>query len=237
MKYMGSKAKYAKYILPIILKDRKENQWYIEPFCGGCNIIDKVDGARIANDINKNLIEMFKLLQIGWSPPNLISEQEYKFMRENSNEFNDGLIGFVSIGCSYSGKVWGGYARGNDNKGNSRNYCLESKKNLLNQYENLKNVIFSNLNYYDMIIPDNSIIYCDPPYEGTTKYNNKFDSDKFWKWCEEMVNKGHKVFVSEYNAPENWICVWQKQVFSSLTKETGSKIAIEKLFTLDKDLI
>ena len=44
MKYMGSKNRIAKHILPIILKDRKENQYYVEPFVGGANMIDKVQG-------------------------------------------------------------------------------------------------------------------------------------------------------------------------------------------------
>ena len=44
MKYMGSKNRIAKHILPIILKDRIENQYYVEPFVGGANMIDKVDG-------------------------------------------------------------------------------------------------------------------------------------------------------------------------------------------------
>lgn len=35
MKYMGSKNRIAKEILPIILRDRKPNQWYVEPFVGG----------------------------------------------------------------------------------------------------------------------------------------------------------------------------------------------------------
>ena len=35
MKYLGSKNKIAKYILPIILKDRTEGQYYVEPFMGG----------------------------------------------------------------------------------------------------------------------------------------------------------------------------------------------------------
>ena len=56
MKYMGSKARFAKDLLPIILKDRKEQQYYVEPFVGGCNIIDKVNGKRIASDSNKYLI-------------------------------------------------------------------------------------------------------------------------------------------------------------------------------------
>ena len=60
MKYMGSKNRIANEILPIILKDRTENQWYVEPFCGGCNLIDKVDGNRIANDKNKYIIAMWK---------------------------------------------------------------------------------------------------------------------------------------------------------------------------------
>ena len=60
MKYMGSKTRIANEILPIILKNRKPYQYYVEPFCGGCNIIDKVDGNRIASDKNHYLIEMWK---------------------------------------------------------------------------------------------------------------------------------------------------------------------------------
>lgn len=80
-------------------------------------------------------------------------------------------------------------------------------------------------------IPDNSIIYCDPPYQGTTKYNKGFDYRRFWYWCNKMVKLGHKVFVSEYNAPPDWKCIWSKEVNNSLTKDTGSKKGTEKLFT------
>ncbi|NRB83319.1 MAG: hypothetical protein HRU49_06050 [Winogradskyella sp.] len=54
MKYMGSKARFAKDLLPIILKDRKPNQVYLEPFAGGMNMTDKVDGMRIANDQHRS---------------------------------------------------------------------------------------------------------------------------------------------------------------------------------------
>lgn len=62
MRYMGSKRKLWKYISPIILKDRKLNQFYVEPFCGGCNSLSQVNGKRIAADINIYLIEMWKSL-------------------------------------------------------------------------------------------------------------------------------------------------------------------------------
>lgn len=44
MKYMGSKAKVARYIVPIIQDhiDRSGFETYLDPFCGGCNIIDKI---------------------------------------------------------------------------------------------------------------------------------------------------------------------------------------------------
>ena len=42
----------------------------------------------------------------------------------------------------------------------------------------------------------------------------------------------HTIFVSEYNMPEDFKCVWQKDVCSSLTSDTGSKKNVEKLFTL-----
>lgn len=228
---MGSKARFAKEILPIILKNRKQDQWYIEPFVGGANTIDKVIGKRIGNDINCHIISMYKAIQFGWEPPDYISEEEYNFLRiTQCNDFHQ-RVGFAGIGCSYSGKWFGGYARGNDKNGNPRNYCLESKKNLLNQRDGLFGIQFTCGNYWELSIPDNSIIYCDPPYSGTTKYRNSFDHDRFWQWCDSMKNKGHSIFVSEYNAPEGWQCVWQKEVFNSLTKNTGAKRGIERLFT------
>ena len=90
------------------------------------------------------------------------------------------------------------------------------------------NIFLSSYNELD--IPPNSIIYCDPPYEGATKYKDDFNHIKFWDWCREKVKEGHSVFISEYNAPDDFLCVWQKEVTSSLTKDTGSKKATEKLF-------
>ena len=44
MKYMGSKARIADQIVPIIQEfiDKNSITLYVEPFCGGCNVIDKI---------------------------------------------------------------------------------------------------------------------------------------------------------------------------------------------------
>ena len=133
MKYIGSKNKYAKEILPIILNERKYNQWYVEPFVGGCNTIDKVTGNRIGNDTHPYLISLFKAIQKGWAPPTEITEQTYKKVRDNKQKYPPEFVGFVGFGCSFSGKWFGGYARGKDNRGSQRNYAAESRRNLLKQ--------------------------------------------------------------------------------------------------------
>jgi len=233
MKYMGSKTRYAKQILPLVLKERKEGQWYVEPFAGGFNMIDKVKGNRIASDSNFYLIELFKAIQNGWTPPNEISENEYASIRDSKEKYPACLVGFVGFGCSYAGKWFGGYARGNTNKGIARNYCEESKRNILNQRQALQGVHIQNLNYWELDIPENSIVYCDPPYAGTTKYKDKLDYPRFWAWVREL-SKEHQVFVSEYVAPEDFECIWSKVVNNTLTKETGAKQGVERLFTLKR---
>lgn len=231
MKYMGGKSRHAKEILSIILKDKKADQWYVEPFCGSAVVIEKVIGNRIGSDINFQLIELFKAIQQGWQPPDIITEEQYYEIKNHGYKYSNALIAFAAIGCSYGGKWWGGYARGKNSNGEPRNYALESQNNLLKQKQGLDGIIFKSCDYTELEIPPNSLIYNDPPYFGTTKYKNKFDHIKFWQWCNQKVEQGHKVFVSEYIAPEDWQCVWQKEVNSSLTKETGSKKAIERLFT------
>lgn len=218
---MGSKARYAKDILKAIGK--LEEIW-LEPFVGGANMISFVNcSKKIGNDINYHLIEMFKALQDGWEPPEFISEEEYYDLRSKRDGKADALVGFVGIGCSYSGKWFGGYARGS-----GRNYCRESRDNLLRQKDSILDVEFISNNYLELEVPSNCVVYCDPPYRGVTSYSGKFNSDIFWNWCEGLPCR---VYVSEYIAPSNWKCIWEKEVNSSLTNDTGSCRAIERLFT------
>lgn len=159
MKYMGSKARIAKEILPIILRGRHPHQWYVEPFCGGCNTIDKVDGLRMANDIHPYLIAMFRALIDGWEPPKRISSGMYKYMKQRKDGFPDYLVGYVGFN-SYGGKWFGGYRRDKDGK---RDYWDEHYRHMKKQVASLADVVFLNQPYFEMDIPPDSIIYCDPP--------------------------------------------------------------------------
>ncbi len=234
MKYMGSKARFTKEILPIMLKDRLPEQWYVEPFAGGMNMIAEVDDNRIANDIHTELIEMWKhLVYENWTPY-FIDREKYNKFRANKKDYYPYLIGWVGFNCSYSGKYFGGYAGKVKTKvGTIRNYQDEALRNIKKQIPKLKGVVFTNKKYNELEIPNNSIIYCDPPYQNTTKYSNEFNHNLFWDWVREKSKQGHKVYVSEYNAPSDFVCVWQKQAKSSLSANGvigGNKISTEKLF-------
>ncbi len=231
---MGSKARVAKEILPIMLKNRHSNQYWVEPFVGGANMIDNVDGNRIGADINKYLIEALIAIRddIDLLPKNNkeFTEDDYKKLKLSDDYKYKGYAGFA---FSYSGKWLGGWCRDGLNK---RDYVNEAYKNAIKQSPYLQNISFINCGYSELQIPDNSIIYCDPPYKDTTAYNtNSFDHDKFWQWVRKKTNENHTVFVSEYTAPEDFEVIWQKEIVSSLTKNTGSKTGVEKLFVLRKD--
>ena len=231
MKYMGSKNRIAKYILPIMLKERKPNQYWVEPFVGGGNMIDKVNGNRIGCDSNPYVIEALISIRdkIDDLPKNKIefTEDDYKNLRV-SNYKHKGYAGFA---FSYGAKWMGGWSRSKDSK---RDYVSESYRNAILQSPKLQGVILKCCSYNTLKLPKNSLIYADPPYQGTTKYKDSFDHDKFWQWCRGKHNEGHTVFISEYNAPDDFTCLWQKEIVSSLTKDTGSKTGIEKLFTYNK---
>ena len=59
--------------------------------------------------------------------------------------------------------------------------------------------------YDEIHIEENSVIYCDPPYNNTAQYvTGDFDSNAFFEWCRKQREL---VVVSEYDAPDDFQCV------------------------------
>ena len=238
MKYMGSKNRIAKHLLPIMLENRNGRTW-VEPFVGGANMIDKVDDKRIGADFNDYLIAMWKELQNGWTPPDFVSEEDWRDVKtQMENKYEKHYIAFVRLGCSFGADWNGGYARNvRKDKPNAellnsttKSYCGQSKRNILKQLPNLKDVEFLHSSYQNLEIPDNSLIYCDPPYEGTTKYKDDFNHNEFWEWCRTKAKQGHLVYVSEYNAPSDFECVYSSEINNTLNNTAKTTKATEKLF-------
>lgn len=59
--------------------------------------------------------------------------------------------------------------------------------------------------YDEIHIEENSVIYCDPPYNNTAQYvTGDFDNNAFFEWCRRQKEL---VVVSEYDAPDDFQCV------------------------------
>lgn len=235
MKYMGSKSRIARHILPVILEGRKEGQYYAEPFCGGCNSLDKVPGNRIAGDINKYLIAMWKGLQDGSRRPHRIPKAVYDKARadynnRSNNYFSDFEIGWIGWAASFNGRFFdGGYS----GRHKGRDYVDEQVRNIEKQLPAIAGVMFYPCDYSLLPVPPRSIIYCDIPYKGTKQYSmsGNFDHKRFWDWCFRQKDAGHTVFVSEYSAPQDVQCVWEMAVTNSLNTAITYK-PVEKLFRI-----
>lgn len=231
MRYQGGKSRIAKLIVSAIEREREResNQTFVSLFCGSCSVESKVKGYNkiICNDKHEYLIEMLKGVQDGYDLPEIISEEQYKYIREHKDE-DKILTGFVGFGCSFGGKFFGGYAR---NK-TGTNYAAQSKRSLLKDMATLTTAEFSCLDYRDVIIPDGSIVYADPPYANTTTYQGqKFNSKEFWEYMRKVA-KNNQVFISEQVAPDDFTCIWEKPFTRTLdrNKENQFKV-VEKLFT------
>lgn len=238
LKYVGSKHRISKHIVPIIQSAIDENTVteYYEPFVGGCNVIDKIKCKnRFASDNNEYLIAFWRALQNGWNPCDIdMTKELYVDIKDNMSQYPPEVVALAGLCATYNAKWFGGYAGIVTTKiGTQRNYYDEAVRNILKQIPDVQTIVFNHCDYTE-IQPHGSVVYCDPPYQGTTKYVGDFDSEKYWDWVRE-VSKNNIVFCSEYNAPEDFECIWQKDLTTTLDKNSRSN-ATEKLF-VHKDCI
>lgn len=235
MIYMGSKRRLSKELVPIIQSYITENTvGYIEPFVGGANIIDKIKcDNRYGFDSHKQLIELFIKLQNDIDGiPNEIPYEEYMEVKNNKENYEDWYLGLVGFLGSFGAKYFGGYARHNKDDFTEQ-IQRGSIKNLKKQYDDLKDVKFECKDFREIKDVKGYVIYCDPPYKGATKYSTKeFPYDEFYNWCREM-SKDNVVLISEYNMPEDFKCIWQKDNKINFdSNRTNANSKIEKLFII-----
>lgn len=222
MRYVGGKHRLAKIIAPELTKTSRGT--YVEPFVGGGAILSAVSRsfARvIACDLHQDLILLWKAVQDGWEPPEVITEELY---REVKQQEPSALRGFVGFGATFGGKWFGGYARGRKTDGTPRNYAAETLRNIHKmkqsgafddhvEFHNVDSILFMEKLMGDRSVDlGDTVVYCDPPYVDTQGYSTGlFDTEKFWGLCVSLAEHGAMVYVSEYNIPGS---VPVREVFS-----------------------
>ena len=242
MKYIGSKSKLAKYIVPILqnILDKNPNiQYYVEPFVGGANVIDKIKFPhKYGFDIDEipiSVLHNFSKDETLFDklPVEIVTREEYFHIRDNKEQYKDWYRSAVLLFASYNARVYGGcYGAVTETKdGKIRNYYKEAMNNLKKQIPNLKDIIFRQRDYRSIREIKDALIYCDPPYKNSIKYSTDFDHDEFWAWVREK-SENNIVIVSEYEAPNDFKCIWQQDVITHLNNRNKLQ-KVEKLFVFE----
>ena len=243
MRYMGGKFRQSKAIVECLRPVVNSETVYIEPFCGGMwsatrVIRDLHPKVSILNDINKPLMLLWdKCIKEGvdWLPTDqqFVEDNRQKYKREQN--MDDPLTAWYGIAVSFGGDWFAGIAR--QSKGD-RNYgYLGQKKSTYSKVKILQssNIMLCNLDYQQLSIPDGSVVYCDPPYEGRTKaYIFKgFDHIEFWDWVRELSQRCC-VFISCFDCPDDFRPIYEwgdtvaRHYSSKGTEGTNEKLVVYK---------
>lgn len=229
MRYLGGKSKIGKKIAEVILKSTPRRELYVEPFFGGGGSFLHLGPSFtecIVSDVHEDLMLMWQAMQNGWSPPTDVTEDEYKFLRDAEPS---ALRGFVGFACSFSGKWFNGYARGESN-GIKREWAAESARNCAKIIRSLNGATVTHKSFFDLTTTSNAVAYLDPPYASTTGYANTFDHVEFWKRAKSISEAGAHVFVSEYAAPNDWTCIAEFERRKSAASANKRTMSTERLF-------
>ena len=233
MQYLGGKSRIAKYVGPYLndlraVMELSEGRIvpYWEPFIGAGWIMSRIDhGPAWGSDYHAGLISIWQALQEGWRPPEHVSEEDYYKAKEGPPGPDRAFIGFA---VSFTGKWWGGFARG-------RVYASSSGNSLLKKFKAMpKPITFYQADFFKAEPPrPRMLIYCDPPYAGSVRYPGtpKWKPAKFWRRVIELEEEGHTVIVSEYEAPPGFSCIWHKPVKLDVRSGEGENLPrVERLF-------
>lgn len=108
----------------------------------------------------------------------------------------------------------------------------------LESLERLQSLRVTSQSYDEIDIPDDAVVYCDPPYhasdnslyEGTAK---AFDHFAFYDWCVD-VSKTNPIFISEYSIEDDrFEIVAEKQKITSMSWAKSFNVT-ERLYTVKK---
>lgn len=103
---------------------------------------------------------------------------------------------------------------------------LSLPRNSGGQFSNISSSV---LDYAKVEIPDDSVIYCDIPYEDTNVYNKAegFDYERFYDWCEHQTQP---VFISSYQMPDDRFDCIEEFSHRSTLSATANNLVTERIY-------
>lgn len=231
MRYMGGKTRIVDQISAIMRSKIGGRSTYVEPFIGGGSVAaamaPRFPIAHLS-DYNEDLVMLHQAIQDGWIPPSAISREEWWELKRATTP--SALRAFAGFGGSFGGAWFKSYAK--NNPGND--YIGASGRALLRYKPRLAHATIRHLDYVDAgeFISDDALVYCDPPYAGTTGYKaiGAFDNAAFWNTVRGWSDTGAVVCVSEYSAPKDFTSIWRLKTQMTMNASNNNDPKLEQLF-------
>jgi len=239
MQYMGGKAIIARQLVGAILQDTDQRAVWYEPFVGGGNVMERAAphfARSVGTDVHPDLIMMWEHVTAGRVIPEFVSREDYQRLRNEPSSWLRGLVGF---GASFGGKWFGGYADTQPYKderaGLSR---VEGAIRVINRQAGVfrtHGVRFRCSPFGVITPPTGSVVYCDPPYAGTTAYRStgSLDYAVFYSTLR-LWARDRSVYVSEYAVPDDVPVkvIWERDKRNILKKGDNHRVVLERLFRI-----
>lgn len=218
--FTGSKYKLIEELIKYLPKD---STILYDLFCGGGSVFINIENKFQeihANDIISPLIQFYQYLQITpWENliQNILSKNipkndhiAYSQLRNNFNQ-NKNFIDFFILISSCTNNMMRFNKKGQFNQTwGKRNFNSSTELKLKEYHNKLYNnnrISFTNKNFYELEIKENSFVYLDPPYFiSEAGYNacwNKEKETKLYSFLNELNNRNIKFMMSNVAEHKN----------------------------------
>ena len=224
--YQGSKSRIAKIIVELLPSGNR----FVDLFGGGGSmthsaILSNKWKEFLYNDYDKIVCEYFEKAIRGEykNETRVITREDFERLKDT-----DPYVRFAwSFGNKGGEYLWGKdieeikllacrMIMDNDWHDRFRHYrewiriVLKGVRDKRLELQSLGHIKCTNMSYQDYEYQDGDVVYCDPPYENTTRYNNQdFDSKAFYEWVK---TRPYQVWFSSYEISDD--SFYKEKIFS-----------------------
>lgn len=222
IKYFGAKNTMFNKILEHFPESNTYNT-YIEPFGGSYSLglsLTELPPIEIYNDLEKNVYSLYKVLSTGdlfkefkekcdlvLYSEDIRKEYKEKLKSEELSIIDRAFYFFYVNRTSHNGV--GGFSKNTyvrRNMSKSISDFLSAVDRLPEIHDRLSRVIVTNTDGIELIKKynqENVFLYCDPPYEQSTRtstrYNVDMDREGHLEFLDAVINSKSKILISGYD--------------------------------------
>lgn len=231
LRYFGGKWQLRHWILGYM----PEHQFYAEPFAGAASILlakEPAPGGEIINDLNRELINLFRIMQnskqseelirrLDWTP---FAKAELTIAQESSDEPIEAarrlvIRSFMGIEApGIAGLKKTGMRMGNVGLNRLNKHGVRTIRNCAVDWCNWKHalpairdrlarvMIYERdaLEFIDLMDAEDCLLYVDPPYQHGTRSNTRYaiEFEQHGALAERLSKCKSKVLLSGYRCAE-----------------------------------